>query len=97
MPERLTGSQVQDALADLEKWLLVPTEPDFIQAIFDFNSFSEAFAFVTRVALLAEKMNHHPTIHHAYKNVTLEMWTHDVGGLSDLDFKMAKAIEQFKC
>ena len=60
----------------------------------DFASFVEAFGFVTRVALLAEAMNHHPNWSNVYNKVTIELTTHDLGGLSELDIKLAKEINQ---
>ena len=58
-----------------------------------FKDFSEAFAFMTRVALLAETMQHHPNWSNVYNRVTIELTTHDLGGLSDLDAAMAHAID----
>jgi len=62
---------------------------------FKFKDFSEAFAFMTRVALIAEKMDHHPTWTNTYNRVTIELSTHDAGNkVTDLDRKMAKLIDQ---
>ncbi len=62
---------------------------------FKFKDFSEAFAFMTRVALIAEKMDHHPTWTNTYNNLTIHLSTHDAGDIvTDLDRKMAKAIDQ---
>ena len=62
---------------------------------FKFKDFSEAFAFMTRVALIAEKMDHHPTWTNTYNTVTIELSTHDAGNtVTDRDRKMAKAIDQ---
>lgn len=58
-----------------------------------FRDFSEAFAFMTRVALLAETMQHHPNWSNVYNRVTIELTTHDLGGLSDLDAQMARSID----
>lgn len=62
---------------------------------FEFKNFNEAFAFMTRVALLAERMNHHPEWFNVYKKLTIELTTHDVGGLSDLDVTMARRISSY--
>ena len=59
---------------------------------FNFKNFIEAFSFMTKVALVAESMNHHPEWSNVYCTVTIELTTHDLGGLSNLDIKMAKAI-----
>lgn len=62
---------------------------------FRFKDFSEAFAFMTRVALIAEKMDHHPTWTNTYNSVTIQLSTHDAGNtVTDRDRKMAKAIDQ---
>jgi 4a-hydroxytetrahydrobiopterin dehydratase len=62
---------------------------------FKFKDFSEAFAFMTRVALIAEKMDHHPTWTNTYNTVSIQLSTHDAGNtVTDRDRKMAKAIDQ---
>ena len=58
-----------------------------------FSDFSEAFAFMTRVALLAESMQHHPNWTNVYNRVTIELTTHDLGGLSNLDSELARSID----
>ena len=65
---------------------------DAITRDFVFADFSEAFAFMTRVALLAETMNHHPEWSNVYRNVSITLTTHDAGGLTELDTRLAKAI-----
>jgi 4a-hydroxytetrahydrobiopterin dehydratase len=59
---------------------------------FRFADFSQAFAFMTRVALLAERLDHHPDWSNAYNRVTIELSTHDAGGLTELDFELARQI-----
>ena len=59
-----------------------------------FKNFLEAFGFITRVALLAESMNHHPEWSNVYSLVSIELTTHDLGGLSELDVKLAKSIDE---
>lgn len=66
---------------------------DAIVKTFVFADFSQAFGFMTRVALLAERMNHHPEWSNVWRKVTINLTTHDAGGLSDLDVKMASAID----
>ena len=61
---------------------------------FKFKDFSEAFAFMTRVALLAEVHNHHPDWANVYNKVAITLTTHDVDGLSERDFKLAAAIDK---
>ena len=59
-----------------------------------FRDFNEAFAFMSRVALLAESRNHHPNWSNVYNRVSITLSTHDLGGLSDLDVELAAAIDQ---
>ena len=61
-----------------------------------FSDFSEAFAFMTRVALLAETKQHHPNWSNVYNRVTIELTTHDLKGLSDLDAELAQAIDALR-
>ena len=69
-------------------------ESDQLKRTFLFKDFVEAFGFMSRVALLAESRNHHPNWSNVYNKVTIELTTHDLGGLSDLDLELATAIEQ---
>ncbi len=91
---RLTGSDLEAALQSVPTWTRVGNR-DVIRRSFQFRDFNHAFAFMTRTALLAEKMNHHPSWHNVYNQVEIELETHDVGGLSEKDFTMAKEIDQF--
>lgn len=59
-----------------------------------FPDFSSAFSFLTEVAILSEKMNHHPRITNTYGNVGLEIWTHEINGLTQLDFEFAEAVNK---
>ena len=68
---------------------------DAIYKNYEFNNFIEAFAWMTKVAIYAEKINHHPEWSNVYKSVKVVLTTHDCGGLSDLDLKMAEKIEEF--
>ena len=70
-------------------------DKDAICKNFEFNNFIEAFAWMTKVAIYAEKINHHPEWSNVYKSVKVILTTHDCGGLSDLDLKMAEKIEEF--
>ena len=70
------------------------TEDNRLKKTFRFKDFSEAFAFMTRVALIAEKANHHPTWTNTYNTVAFELSTHDAGDVvTDKDHKLAKAID----
>ena len=78
---------------DLPEW---EVKRERIQRKFIFKDFVAAFGFMTKVALLAEKMNHHPEWSNVYSTVTIELTTHDLGGLSNLDFNLAKAINELQ-
>ena len=66
-----------------------------LQRVFEFKDFVEAFAFMTKVAILAEKMNHHPYWSNVYNKVTIELSTHDAGNIvTDKDRKLAELIDQ---
>jgi 4a-hydroxytetrahydrobiopterin dehydratase len=70
-------------------------EDNKLKKTFEFKDFSEAFAFMTRVALLAEKQNHHPFWSNIYKTVNIELNTHDAGDIvTDKDIKLAAAIDK---
>jgi len=70
-------------------------ENNRLKRVFKFKDFSEAFAFMTRVALAAEKMDHHPTWTNTWNTVSIELSTHDAGGVvTEKDRKLAKAIDQ---
>lgn len=87
----LLGQEERDELqAALPQWQL---SDDRLKRQWEFKDFSEAFAFMTRVALLAEAMQHHPNWSNVYNRVTIELTTHDLGGLSDRDAQLARAID----
>ena len=89
---QLTLEERQSWLAALPTW--TPTRDGAaIERRFEFADFSAAFAFMARVALLAEKRDHHPEWSNVYNRVVIELTTHDAGGLSLRDVKMAKAID----
>lgn len=82
------------ALKDLTAWREVPGR-DAIARDFAFKDFNAAFGFMARVALLAEKMDHHPEWSNVYNKVSVTLTTHDAGGVSDNDVAMAKAMEGY--
>jgi 4a-hydroxytetrahydrobiopterin dehydratase len=92
--EKLDEQAVQDALAGLPGWSLVEGRPA-IAKTFAFRDFSEAFGFMTRVALKAEKLDHHPEWSNVYKTVHVTLTTHDAGGLTELDVALARAMDRF--
>jgi 4a-hydroxytetrahydrobiopterin dehydratase len=88
---KLTENDVNERLQDLPQWRLRDAKL-FRSCIF--SDFGEAFAFMTRVALAAEKMNHHPEWFNVWNRVDISLTTHDAGGLSELDFRLAECIEE---
>ena len=93
MVEKLTGEARKSALARLNGWSEVAGR-DAITKKFVFKDFNQAFGFMTRAALVAEKMAHHPEWFNVYKTVEVTLSTHDAGGLTDLDVKLAEAMDK---
>ena len=93
MVEKLTGEARKSALARLNGWSEVAGR-DAITKRFVFKDFNQAFGFMTRAALVAEKMDHHPEWFNVYKTVEVTLSTHDARGLTDLDVKLAEAMDK---
>lgn len=93
MAEKLNDAARQTALAELMDWTALD-DRDAIVKTFKFKTFNEAFGFMTRVALKAERMNHHPEWFNVYNRVEVTLTTHDCGGLSDLDVTLAKFMDK---
>ena len=91
MAQKLTGEARSRALAKLAGWSELQGR-DAIAKKFVFKNFSEAFGFMTRAALVAEKLDHHPEWFNVYKTVEVTLSTHDAGGLTDLDVQLAEAM-----
>lgn len=88
---KLTDKEIDSHLNELQNdWI---NRNDEISRNFIFEDFIQAFSFMTSIAMLAEKLNHHPTWNNTYNKVSITLSTHDVGGLSKLDFKLAKQID----
>ena len=92
MIQRLTDAKRKTALAALQGWSMVEGR-DAIRKSFKFTDFSQAFGFMSRVALAAEKMDHHPEWFNVYNRVDIVLSTHDAGGLSSRDVALAAAID----
>jgi 4a-hydroxytetrahydrobiopterin dehydratase len=91
MAQKLTGDARKSALAKLTGWSEVDGR-DAITRKFVFGDFNEAFGFMARAALIAEKMDHHPEWFNVYKTVDVTLSTHDAGGMTELDVKLAQAM-----
>ena len=91
--EKLNDMEREAGLTELDGWTLVDGR-DAVSKTFTFRNFSEAFGWMSRVALAAEKMDHHPEWFNVYKTVEVTLSTHSVGGLSSLDIKLAKMMDK---
>jgi 4a-hydroxytetrahydrobiopterin dehydratase len=94
MPQKLAGDARRSALAKLSGWSEVAGR-DAITKTFTFKDFNEAFGFMNRAALVAEKIDHHPEWSNVYKTVVVTLSTHDAGGLTEKDVTLAEAMERF--
>jgi 4a-hydroxytetrahydrobiopterin dehydratase len=91
---KLEGPARKTALAGLSDWREVDGR-DAIAKTFFFKDFNQAFGFMTRSALVAEKMDHHPEWFNVYRTVEVTLSTHDAGGVTEKDIALAKAMESF--
>lgn len=91
--QKATEAEIQQALATLPGW---ERDEDGIAKSFEFADFSEAWGFLSRVALAAERLNHHPEWTNVYKQVLIRLSTHDAGGITERDFKLATEIEKIR-
>ena len=92
MAALLTPEERANAIGDLDGWVDAEGR-DAITKTFKFEDFNQAFAFMTRVALVAEKMNHHPEWFNVYSTVDVVLATHDAGGLTKLDVDLAAFMD----
>lgn len=90
---QLSETELKQALAELSGWTVKDGK---LHKAFVFKNFVEAFGFMSQVALHAEKMNHHPELANVYKHVTIDLTTHDAGGISERDVKLAKIIDSLQ-
>ncbi|HEX9214392.1 MAG TPA: 4a-hydroxytetrahydrobiopterin dehydratase [Bradyrhizobium sp.] len=91
MAERLSAEARKQALGGIPGWTEMPGR-EAIGKTFVFKDFNEAFGFMTRAALVAEKMDHHPEWRNVYKTVEVVLSTHDAGGVTGLDIELAKSM-----
>ena len=88
--KKLSPDELKEALNSLAEWQLKDGK---IHREFVFKNFVAAFGFMSQVAILAEKLNHHPEWFNVYKKVVIDLSTHDISGISSLDIELAKAID----
>ena len=93
MCSSLRGVARSDALSDVPSWREANGR-DAIERVFSFENFNQAWGFMSRVALVAEKMNHHPEWFNVYAKVEVTLSTHDAGGLTDKDIRLAQAMDR---
>jgi 4a-hydroxytetrahydrobiopterin dehydratase len=91
MAKKLSTDAIQRGLDELEGWSL---EGDKLHREFRFKNFVAAFGFMTSAAIEAEKMDHHPEWFNVYNKVRVHLTTHDAGGITELDFLLAKKMNQ---
>ena len=93
MAEKLVGAARHAALREIHGWSEVE-DRDAIRKSYHFENFSEAWGFISRIALLAEKMDHHPELFNVYNRVEVVLSTHDADGVSERDIRLARAIDE---
>ena len=93
MIEKLKGAARAKALAELKGWEKVRGR-DAIEKTYTFKDFNEAFGWMSRIALAAEKVDHHPEWFNVYKTVIVQLTTHEAGGVSERDIKLAKLMDK---
>lgn len=89
--KKLSEQEINDNLESLDGW---DYTEEGIQTSFEFENFKEAFTLMTRIAFEAESMNHHPNWTNVYNTLEITLSTHDAGGVTEKDFKLARAIEK---
>jgi 4a-hydroxytetrahydrobiopterin dehydratase len=90
---KLSDSEIESEVKTIPGWKLVNGK---LNKSFEFKNFIEAFSFMTKVAMQAEKMNHHPEWFNVYNKVKIDLVTHDVNGISNYDIKLANAINKIQ-
>jgi 4a-hydroxytetrahydrobiopterin dehydratase len=91
--KKLSGNELDETVKSLRGWELKDGK---LQKSFKFSNFIEAFGFMTRIALEAEKIDHHPEWSNVYNTVIVKLSTHDTGGITDYDIKLANIIDRTK-
>ncbi|MEO0506534.1 MAG: 4a-hydroxytetrahydrobiopterin dehydratase [Bacteroidota bacterium] len=89
--EKLNDTQIEDQLKALDGWSY---NTESIHKTYTFSDFKAAFSIMTRIAFECEAMNHHPNWENVYNRLTIHLNTHDAGGVTELDFELAKKIEE---
>ena len=90
-PYLLQNDQLKELVAKIPGWEILPNH---IEREFNFGNFIEAFSFMTKIALICEKHNHHPNWENVYSKVNIKLSTHDLGGITNLDQTVASEINE---
>ncbi|MFD2099165.1 4a-hydroxytetrahydrobiopterin dehydratase [Flagellimonas iocasae] len=88
--KKLSNTEITNALKELPGW---SHQEDHIEKSFKFMDFKEAFSIMTRIAFECEQQNHHPNWENVYNNLTIKLNTHDAGGVTEKDIRLAQTIE----
>ena len=88
----MTNAKTTAAIAELTDWKVVDGK---LNRTFKFKNFVDAFGFMTKVAIVSEKMGHHPELSNVYNRVVIDLVTHDAGGIGPLDIELAQKIDAF--
>ena len=94
MAELMTGQALETVVAELDGWSL-SADGLALEKTYSFKGFNAAFGFMTRVAMAAERSNHHPEWSNVYNRVSIRWTTHSLGGISDLDVRLARSCDRF--
>ena len=86
---RLSSEQISEELKNLSGWIV---KDEKLHKDFEFDTFNEAFGFMTRAAMEIEKMNHHPEWFNVYNRLSVDLTTHDAGGITNNDIQLAKIL-----
>ena len=86
---RLSSEQISEELKNLQGWIV---KDEKLHKDFEFDTFNEAFGFMTRAAMEIEKMNHHPEWFNVYNRLSVDLTTHDAGGITNNDIQLAKIL-----
>jgi|TARA_B100001750_G_scaffold234622_1_gene236204 4a-hydroxytetrahydrobiopterin dehydratase len=90
---KLDDEEINEELSKLDKWV---KDENKIKRTFEFKDFADAFTFMTRMAIEIEKINHHPEWFNVYNKIDVELTTHDIKGISNFDFKLAKIMNDIE-
>lgn len=89
----LSTEEINHRLDEMEGWSIKDGK---LNKIFEFQNFTQAFGFISKIAIEAEKINHHPELYNVYNKVRISLFTHDINGISEQDFKLAEIIDKLR-